>query len=50
MKYLIENLGYPKTVAHVIAEQLQEQSDFIIGYEIMCCLNITTIYKNYCFL
>jgi hypothetical protein len=34
VKYLLENLGYPKTVARVIAEQLQEQSDLLLAMKL----------------
>lgn len=34
MEYLLENLVYPKTVSHVIAAQLQEQSDLIFAMKL----------------
>lgn len=33
MEYLLEKIGYSKTVAHVIAEQLKEQSDFTLAMQ-----------------
>ena len=34
MEYLLEKIGYSKTVAHVIAEQLKEQSDFTLAMQL----------------